>query len=85
VPTLLNYVFVGLGGAAAACKPCGGDAAAALGGDAALIGFYLALGTFMEGFLEVITTLPVVYPVMLGLGTTRSGSAWSSRCWWRSR
>jgi C4-dicarboxylate transporter DctM subunit len=33
-----------------------------------IIGFYLALGTFMEGFSMVITTLPVVYPVMLSLG-----------------
>ncbi len=40
-----------------------------------IIGFYLALGTFMEGFSMVITTLPVVYPVMLKLGSTRSGSA----------
>jgi C4-dicarboxylate transporter DctM subunit len=33
-----------------------------------IIGFYLALGTFMEGFSMVITTIPVVYPVVLGLG-----------------
>ena len=33
-----------------------------------IIGFYLALGTFMEGFSMVITTMPVVFPVMLGLG-----------------
>ena len=33
-----------------------------------IVGFYLALGTFMEGFSMVITTLPVVYPVILSLG-----------------
>jgi tripartite ATP-independent transporter DctM subunit len=33
-----------------------------------IIGFYLALGTFMEGFSMIITTLPVVFPVVLALG-----------------
>jgi len=33
-----------------------------------IIGFYLALGTFMEGFSMVITTIPVVFPVVLALG-----------------
>src|SRR6185295_13534487 len=33
-----------------------------------IIGFYLALGTFMEGFSMVVTTIPVVFPVVLGLG-----------------
>jgi len=27
-----------------------------------IIGFYLALGTFMEGFSMIITTIPVVFP-----------------------
>jgi tripartite ATP-independent transporter DctM subunit len=33
-----------------------------------IIGFYLALGTFMEGFSMVVTTIPVVFPVVLALG-----------------
>ena len=33
-----------------------------------IIGFYLALGTFMEGFSMVVTTIPVVFPVVTALG-----------------
>jgi len=33
-----------------------------------IIAFYLALGTFMEGFSMIITTLPVVFPVVTALG-----------------
>ncbi len=33
-----------------------------------IAGFYLALGTFMEGFSMIITTLPVVFPIVLALG-----------------
>lgn len=33
-----------------------------------IVGFYLALGTFMEGFSMIITTLPVVFPVVTALG-----------------
>ncbi|BAT59914.1 sialic acid TRAP transporter permease protein SiaT [Variibacter gotjawalensis] len=33
-----------------------------------IIGLYIALGTFMEGFSMVITTLPVVFPVVKALG-----------------
>ena len=33
-----------------------------------IIGFYLALGTFMEGFSMVITTIPVIFPVIKALG-----------------
>lgn len=33
-----------------------------------IIGFYLALGTFMEGFSMIITTIPVVFPVVKSLG-----------------
>ncbi|HZQ74767.1 MAG TPA: TRAP transporter large permease [Burkholderiales bacterium] len=35
---------------------------------ALIIFFYLALGTFMEGFSMVITTIPVVFPIVKGLG-----------------
>ena len=33
-----------------------------------IIGFYLALGTFMEGFSMIITTIPVVFPIVTALG-----------------
>ena len=33
-----------------------------------IIGFYIALGTFMEGFSMIITTLPVVFPIVVALG-----------------
>ena len=35
---------------------------------ALIIGFYLALGTFMEGFSMVITTIPIVFPIVKMLG-----------------
>lgn len=35
---------------------------------ALIIGFYLALGTFMEGFSMIITTIPVIFPIVKGLG-----------------
>lgn len=35
---------------------------------ALIIGFYLALGTFMEGFSMVITTIPIVFPIVKLLG-----------------
>ncbi len=33
-----------------------------------IIGFYLALGTFMEGFSMIVTTIPVIFPVVKALG-----------------
>ena len=33
-----------------------------------IVGFYLALGTFMEGFSMIITTIPVIFPVVKALG-----------------
>jgi C4-dicarboxylate transporter DctM subunit len=35
---------------------------------ALIIGFYLALGTFMEGFSMIVTTIPVIFPVVKALG-----------------
>jgi tripartite ATP-independent transporter DctM subunit len=35
---------------------------------AIIILFYIALGTFMEGFSMMITTLPVVFPIVTALG-----------------
>lgn len=33
-----------------------------------IIAFYLALGTFMEGFSMIITTIPIVFPLVKALG-----------------
>lgn len=33
-----------------------------------IVGFYLALGTFMEGMSMVITTIPLLFPVVVALG-----------------
>jgi C4-dicarboxylate transporter, DctM subunit len=33
-----------------------------------IIGLYIALGTFMEGFSLVITTVPVMFPIVTALG-----------------
>lgn len=33
-----------------------------------ILALYLALGTFMEGFSMVVTTIPVVYPIVMALG-----------------
>jgi TRAP-type C4-dicarboxylate transport system permease large subunit len=33
-----------------------------------IIGFYIALGTFMEGFSMIITTIPIIFPVVKALG-----------------
>lgn len=33
-----------------------------------ILGLYIALGTFMEGFSMIITTVPVVFPIVTALG-----------------
>jgi TRAP-type C4-dicarboxylate transport system permease large subunit len=33
-----------------------------------IVGFYLAMGTFMEGLSMVITTIPLLFPVVTALG-----------------
>lgn len=33
-----------------------------------IISFYIALGTFMEGFSMIITTVPLVFPIVMALG-----------------
>jgi C4-dicarboxylate transporter, DctM subunit len=35
---------------------------------ASILALYLALGTFMEGFSMIITTIPVVFPIVTALG-----------------
>jgi C4-dicarboxylate transporter DctM subunit len=65
---LLNYVLTSLGvpqalASSVAALPLPPWAIMLL-----IIGFYLALGTFMEGFSMVITTIPVIFPVVKALG-----------------
>jgi tripartite ATP-independent transporter DctM subunit len=33
-----------------------------------IVSFYIALGTFMEGFSMIITTVPLVFPIIVALG-----------------
>jgi C4-dicarboxylate transporter, DctM subunit len=65
---VLNFVFVGLGVPQALAKLVSAMPLPAWGVMLLIIGFYLALGTFMEGFSMVVTTIPVVFPVVLALG-----------------
>ncbi len=65
---LLNYVLTGLGIPQALAKTVGGLPMPSWVVMALIIGFYLALGTFMEGFSMIITTIPVIFPVVTALG-----------------
>jgi tripartite ATP-independent transporter DctM subunit len=65
---LLNYVLSSLRLPQALAEMVKSLALPAWGIMVIIIGFYLALGTFMEGFSMIITTLPVVFPVVLALG-----------------
>jgi tripartite ATP-independent transporter DctM subunit len=65
---LLNYVLTGLGIPQALAKTVGGLPMPPWVVMALIIGFYLALGTFMEGFSMIITTIPVIFPVVTALG-----------------
>ncbi len=65
---VLNYVFVSLGVPQALAKLVSGMPLPPWAIMLLIIGFYLALGTFMEGFSMVVTTIPVVFPVVVALG-----------------
>ena len=65
---LLNYVFVGLGVPQALATLVASLPLPPIAVMVLIIGFYLALGTFMEGFSMIVTTIPVVFPVVLALG-----------------
>lgn len=65
---LLNYVLTGLQvpqtmARVVAELPLPGWAIVTI-----IIAFYLALGTFMEGFSMVVTTIPIVFPIVKALG-----------------
>jgi tripartite ATP-independent transporter DctM subunit len=65
---VLNYVFVGLGVPQALAKLVSEMPLPPWAIMLLIIGFYLALGTFMEGFSMVVTTIPVIFPVVVALG-----------------
>lgn len=65
---LLNYVFTSLGVPQALAKTVSGMPLPPWAIMLMIIGFYLALGTFMEGFSMIVTTIPVIFPVVVALG-----------------
>ena len=65
---LLNYVLTSLGVPQALANAVAGLPLPPWAIMLLIIGFYLALGTFMEGFSMVITTVPVIFPVIKALG-----------------
>lgn len=65
---VLNYVFTSLGVPQALAKLVSEMPLPPWAIMLLIIGFYLALGTFMEGFSMIITTIPVVFPVVIALG-----------------
>lgn len=65
---VLNYVFTALGVPQALAALVSGLPVPPWAIMLLVVGFYLALGTFMEGFSMVVTTIPVVFPVVTALG-----------------
>lgn len=65
---LLNYIFGALGVPQAMSKAVSGLPVPPWVIMALIVGFYLALGTFMEGFSMIVTTIPVIFPVVKALG-----------------
>jgi tripartite ATP-independent transporter DctM subunit len=65
---MLNYIFGALGVPQALSKAVSGLPVPPWVVMALIVGFYLALGTFMEGFSMIVTTIPVIFPVVKTLG-----------------
>ena len=65
---MLNFIFGSLGVPQALAKFVSGLPVPPWVIMALIIGFYLALGTFMEGFSMIVTTIPVIFPVVKALG-----------------
>ena len=65
---VLNYVLSQLGVPQALAKLVAGLPVPPWVIMALIIGFYIALGTFMEGFSMIVTTIPVIFPVVKALG-----------------
>ncbi len=65
---VLNYVFTSLGVPQALAGMVSGLPLPPWAIMLLIVGFYLSLGTFMEGFSMIITTIPVIFPVVVALG-----------------
>jgi tripartite ATP-independent transporter DctM subunit len=65
---LLNFVLSGLRLPAALANMISGLPLPAPVVMLLIIFFYIALGTFMDGFAMMVTTLPVLFPVVIALG-----------------
>ncbi|MCZ0736131.1 TRAP transporter large permease [Phreatobacter sp. AB_2022a] len=65
---VLNFVFTALGVPQALAKLVSEMPLPPWAIMLMIIGFYLALGTFMEGFSMIVTTIPVIFPVVIALG-----------------
>lgn len=65
---MLNYILSSLGIPQMLAKFLTGLPLPDWGIMLVIIGFYLALGTFMEGMSMVITTIPLLFPVVKALG-----------------
>lgn len=65
---LLNYIFSALGVPRALSQAVADLPVPPWVVMALIVGFYLALGTFMEGFSMIVTTIPVIFPVVKALG-----------------
>ena len=65
---MLNFIFGALGVPQALAQFVSGLPVPPWVIMALIIGFYLALGTFMEGFSMIVTTIPVIFPVVKALG-----------------
>ncbi|RYY72746.1 MAG: TRAP transporter large permease subunit, partial [Comamonadaceae bacterium] len=65
---LLNYVLTHLGVPRAASQMFNGLALEPWVVMLLIMGFYIALGTFMEGMSMIIATTPVIFPIVMALG-----------------
>ena len=65
---LLNYILTSLGAPQAIARVVAGLPLPPWGIIAVIVALYIALGTFMEGFSIIVTTIPIVFPVVTALG-----------------
>lgn len=65
---LLNYILTTINVPQTLAALIAGLPIPAWGVMLCIIALYVALGTFMEGFSMIITTVPVVFPVVVALG-----------------
>ncbi len=65
---LLNYILTGINVPQAAAQLIAGLPLPPWAIMLCIIALYFALGTFMEGFSMIITTVPVVFPIVVALG-----------------